>query len=78
MAVQLHLLIMPTHCLLPASCSLQFIAEPDGSLVQLGEGAHGVVYLALMQEAYVAVKVRHRAWCREPDQLAAQFSRPRL
>lgn len=41
-------------CLLPA----QFIAEPDGSLVQLGEGAHGVVYLAKMKDTYVAVKVR--------------------
>ena len=43
---------------LPASCPLQFIAEPDGSLVQLGEGAHGVVYLAKMHDTYVAVKVR--------------------
>ena len=25
--------------------------------MQLGEGAHGVVYLAKMQELYVAVKV---------------------
>lgn len=39
----------------------QFIAEADGSLVQLGEGAHGVVYLAKMQELYVAVKVRPAA-----------------
>ena len=37
---------------------LKFIAEPDGALVQLGEGAHGVVYLAKLTDMYVAVKVR--------------------
>ncbi|PRW56560.1 S-adenosyl-L-methionine-dependent methyltransferase domain-containing [Chlorella sorokiniana] len=36
---------------------LQFIAEDDGGLVQLGEGAHGVVYLAKWQDLYVGVKV---------------------
>ena len=52
-----------TRCTCPhSSCPLQFIAEPDGSLVQLGEGAHGVVYLAKMQDdMYVAVKVRPAA-----------------
>lgn len=66
--------IRTARCALPP----QFIAEPDGSLVQLGEGAHGVVYLAKMQDMYVAAKVgaagcssacTMRGWCggvREP------------
>ena len=43
----------------PTPTPPQFIAEPDGALVQLGEGAHGVVYLAKLSDMYVAVKVRH-------------------
>lgn len=36
----------------------QFIAEADGRLLQLGEGANAVVYLAKLQGLYyVAVKV---------------------
>ena len=31
--------------------------------MQLGEGAHGVVYLAKMQDTYVAVKVRQLTLC---------------
>ncbi len=31
--------------------------------MQLGEGAHGVVYLAKMQDTYVAVKVRQLSLC---------------
>ncbi|PRW45691.1 serine threonine- kinase receptor R831 [Chlorella sorokiniana] len=48
---------LPTDSLRMQATNLQFVAESDGTLVQLGEGAHGVVYLAKMQETYVAVKV---------------------
>ena len=45
---------------LAANChfySSQFVVEEGGSLVQLGEGAHGVVYLAKLGDMYCAVKV---------------------
>jgi predicted Ser/Thr protein kinase len=48
---------LPTDSLRIQATDLQILAEADGSLVQLGEGAHGVVFLAQLQDSYVAVKV---------------------
>ncbi|EFN58982.1 hypothetical protein CHLNCDRAFT_137604 [Chlorella variabilis] len=49
---------------------LEFVADADGQLLELGEGGHAVVYLAHMQGVEVAVKVfelqpvldPHTAW----------------
>lgn len=37
--------------------ALEFVADADGQLVELGEGGHAVVYLARLQGVEVAVKV---------------------
>ena len=47
----------PTNICTPSTLHVQFVADADGQLVELGEGGHAVVYLARLQGVEVAVKV---------------------
>ena len=49
----------PTVMHLLLALLLQFLTDPAGELMVLGVGGHGVVYMASLLGAQVAVKVRN-------------------